>query len=137
MTFIDRPLQTDPIGARRARRGFFIGFIVIFLGVGACLGTMVITIDSVCVRDANEWIPYYPDAELVSEYYTGVRAWGMGVTDVILHTPDDPKTVRQWYNDMRQGIGPAAPLADMNFSIRYDEDDTGSNIYLTSECASK
>lgn len=113
--------------------------LVIIVGTFVCLGVLSFYVDSTCVSEAETWIPLYPNAEVVSERYTGMRPFGMGSTNLQLLTPDDILEVRRFYQESRAGLDPAkanSGLASVLFNLREAEGG-GTLITLTSECASE
>lgn len=107
----------------------------ILFGVFLCFGGTLVVIDNVCAQNAAEYLLYYPNAEVASEDYTFVRAWGMGETTVVLETDDSTIRVLDWYRDNRPTIQPVNLLATMDQTVRRDDATGGTRIVLTSECA--
>jgi hypothetical protein len=113
--------------------------LVIVIGTFACLGALVLFVDTTCANEAATWIPLYPDAEIVRVNHTGMRPFGMGSTVMQLYTPDDIMAVRTFYREQRAGLDPAkanSGLASMLFNLQ-EADGGGTQIVLTSECASE
>ncbi len=121
---------------RYTPRIFLLTLILILGGIFLCTGVLFFTTDATCLRNTSQWIPMYPNAEVVEEQKTFLTTFGMGVTQVTLSTPDDPNTVRQWYLDTRRQneANPTNLLATMRYLVREGENG-GSTIILSSECA--
>lgn len=116
----------------------FISMLVIFAGIVLCSGITFISIDFICVGNANAWLPQYPNAEVISETHTFLRPWGMGVTRMVLHSDDDRAIVADWYLKERAKNGVTDPvnlLATMSYSVRRNSDGSGTTISLSSDCA--
>ena len=110
--------------------------VLILSGIFLCTGVLFFTTDATCLRNTSQWIPIYPNAEVVEERKTFLTTFGMGVTQVTLSTPDDPNTVRKWYLETRaqNEANPTNLLATMRYLVREGENG-GSTIILSSECA--
>jgi hypothetical protein len=121
---------------RRTPRTFFLTIVIIIVGSLICTGVFTMTIDTVCQRNAAEWIPLYPNAEVVAENKTFLNAFGVGVTQTTLYSPDNVNEVREWYMDTRRSneANPTNLLATMRYSVSEVEEG-GSTIFLYSECA--
>jgi hypothetical protein len=111
---------------------------MLFMCVGSllCTGTAVLVMDSVCQRNADDWLPIYPQSTVVVESHTFLRRFGVGVTTLRLQTHDSPVQVRRWYNDERRknDPNPSNLLATMRYNVSPAENG-GSIISLYSECA--
>lgn len=106
------------------------------LGILLCLFALGVSIDMVCVRDANDMIPIYPNSTLISQSYTMFRPFGLGDTVVVLETDDAERDVLEWYGDIRtQNMTSYQSLAEMRFSVGPRADGAGARIVLTSDCA--
>jgi hypothetical protein len=123
-------------GFRYTPRSCMLTIVIIIVGTFVCAGALIFITDTVCQRNAAQWLPRYPDAQIVAESRTFLRTFGVGVTQVTLTTPDDPTTVRSWYNDerSRNEANPVNLLATMNLRVSEGENG-GSIILLSSECA--
>lgn len=111
-----------------------LAVFAIIVGIAVCTLTTVFTVDAICYGNAQEWIPYYPTAEIVSEETSGARMWGIGVTRATLHTNDEASEVRRFYDQL--GIKPNNLLATVRWATR-PADDGGVNIFLYSECGAE
>src|SRR5690349_13692239 len=69
--------------------GIIIGIFVAIFGIA----------DIACNSTIEKWSPMYPNAEVVEVEYNFLRPRGMGVTNMVMHSPDDAQTVRDWYLD--------------------------------------
>lgn len=121
-------------------RGCLVLSLLMLLGVLGIGGGFYAAIDISCVAAANEWLPDYPDAELVEETYSFLRPWGVGETTRILYSPDAPFDVSIWYREgdrerSDEGKSPTDGPARMRWFVRETEDG-GSTILLTSNCSS-
>lgn len=129
-----------PTTTARLRRGCIRTFLPIFMIIGgiiACSIGMTVLADVVCYSNASTWIPYYPNAEVVSESYTLFRPFGMGRTRVVLRSDDSSTVVGKWYYDYRreQGLMPSNMLASVNYHVQ-PQPEGGVRISLSSSCAS-
>jgi hypothetical protein len=110
--------------------------MMIFLAL-ACLGSLVIVSDQICSANIAEWIPYYPEATLVSEEHDFIRLRAMGTSKVVLSTPDDAETTRQFYRDTTLRLmraGETRGWATTDWRVDPNPDGQGSLITLVSEC---
>jgi hypothetical protein len=121
---------------RRSPRGCLMTMVIIVLGTFVCLGIIVFTTNTVCQQNAQLWIPPYPNSQVVAENKTFLTAFGVGITQVTLSSPDEPDVVREWYLQTRRSndANPTNLLATMNYRIN-DGENGGSSISLYSECA--
>lgn len=107
--------------------GVIVGFLVAVFGIA----------DFACNSTIEKWSPMYPNAEVIHVEYNFLRPRGMGVTYMVLHSPDDAQTVRDWYvanlqrltkEDAGRGSG------TNNWDVDEDPSGQGSLIYLSSRC---
>jgi hypothetical protein len=127
----------DRDGGRTTIRATLIGAAVIMVGVVVLLALVVGVIDQQCASDIERWLPLYPGADTVSQQHSFLRARGMGVTTLTLHTPDDRETVSAWYADSTQrqaDLDPDRGAATSRLRLE-DAPDGGTLIHLDSECA--
>ncbi|MEQ8672229.1 MAG: hypothetical protein RLP44_01265 [Aggregatilineales bacterium] len=121
-------------------RGCFTMVVVFLVGITFCMGSVLIAADVSCVSNASTWLPEYPDAELVSQDYTMVRAFGIGETTRILYTEEDLGVVRRWYQDTITDLAVEGKsrvgVARSNWRVTEPEDGNGSLIILAQDCAS-
>ena len=104
-----------------------------------CFATLVLVVDEVCRLNIEQRIPYYPDARVVSVDYDFIRLRALGVSRVVLSSPEDPETVRQFYRDNTIRLMQAEEsrgLAGTDWNVQPDEDGGGSIIILSSVCGS-
>lgn len=109
-------------------------FAVLFLIIG-CPGVIILAGDVACNQSIEEWLPIYPNSELVSLQYDFIRPRAIGTTSATYRTPDDAETVRQFYRDNNISImnrGGGRGLASTQSSVEATED--GSLIFMYSEC---
>jgi hypothetical protein len=101
-----------------------------------CTGGTVLVVNGICQRNAADWIPLYPNGEVVREGYSFIQPFGMGITQVQIETDDAPTVVRQWYIEARRenDPNPTNLLATMRYNIQAGENG-GTVISLYSECA--
>lgn len=132
-------IRTSPqtsFGGLRRPLTMLLTMLAICVGTLVCSGGLMVVLDFQCVQNTNAWLPVYPNSTVLSESYTFLRPFGMGITRVRLSSPDAPNTVRQWYIDFRSQneVNPVNLLASMNYSVQQGENG-GSVINLSSECA--
>ncbi len=121
-------------------RTWFMFLVIIFVIFSVCGMTVYVGLDVSCYNDAQKWLPDYPDAELVNESHTFVRAFGVGETTRILYTTDDQQTVYDWYFDHDQANNVTGARRDdgigfMRWTVA-ENDGGGTQIVLYSECSS-
>lgn len=107
--------------------GVIVGFLVAVFGIA----------DFACNSTIEKWSPMYPNAEVIEVEYNFLRPRGMGITNMVMHSPDDAQTVRQWYVDNllrltkeNEGRGSGSNSWDVD----EDPNGQGSLIYLSSRC---
>ena len=112
-------------------------FMTLFAMGCVCLGTMVLGADAICKSHVETWLPYYPNAEVMSIEHDFIRARAMGETWVVLSSPDEAETVRQFYRDniitLMQAETPRG-WAITDWRVEDDTDGEGSIIRLYSLC---
>ncbi|MEQ8674545.1 MAG: hypothetical protein RLP44_11330 [Aggregatilineales bacterium] len=119
----------------------WVAFMVIIFAIFCiCGATVYVGLDVSCYNDAQKWLPDYPDAELLSEDYTFIRAFGVGETTRILFTTDDEDTVEDWYFNRDQTTNATGARRDdgigfMRWTVR-EAGWGGTQIVLYSECSS-
>lgn len=133
------------MGIGRLVRQTIIGSLLIVLAVVVCSVVMFVSIDAICARNIETALPFYPDAELVSQEYNFLRPRAMGQTYVVLESGDDFATVRQWYRDHRlqqstrraedDSMRTSSGLATVSHRVAQDPVTGRTLIYLVSECA--
>jgi hypothetical protein len=110
---------------------------MLFIASSICLGSIIVGADMICKSNVETWLPYYPNAEVVSIEHDFIRARAMGETWVVLSSPDDPETVRQFYRDNTLALMRAETLrgwAITDWRVEADPDGEGSIIRLYSLC---
>jgi hypothetical protein len=113
-----------------------ISMVGILIGLIVCASVAVIAVDVSCVSQAETWIPRYPNATTVDEVYNFVRPFGMGITLVVLESPDSVQEVRKWYGDHRRNVARTQTQGYATLDWRVTSTVMGgSRIALSSECA--
>lgn len=109
--------------------------MLILLGVLACLGLLSAGVDQICVNEAKLWMPRYPGASVVQEEYSLLRPFGIGITDLVLHSEDERDTVSQWYvaNRRENRDQRRSRLSDMTWRTA-SAPNGGTFIYMHAEC---
>jgi hypothetical protein len=131
----DRPHRIASDHFEYTPRRVLLSLLIILAGTVICFVTTAAVIDSVCVGNAEEWLPRYPNSEVVQVYHNFIRPFGIGETVMTLESPDPQTEVLRWYR-ARRGIGmPQNLLASLNFTVRENTETGGSTIQLSSECA--
>jgi hypothetical protein len=129
-------METMPRGCRRT----LLSTLIIIGAIVLCVGGITLGIDGACVASIGPRAPLYPNATLISERHTLLRAFGTGETVMILYSPDDSKTVNDWYartvgeelrNNMQRGV---RVYGSANWTVTEAEDGKGSQIILYSTC---
>ncbi len=123
---------------------FLLSILIIPLVLSVCISVSVIGMDSLCYSTNSQLLPQYPEATIVFEQHSFLRAFGMGDTVMILETDDELETVREWQarkfgsvaRAAAQGSGRIAfSMTDANYSVIALDDRPGSQITLSSACA--
>jgi hypothetical protein len=116
-------------------RSCLTSIVIILILIFACSTTMIVVVDSGCVSKAEAWIPPYPNAQRVSESHDFLREFGMGSTQVIMTSPDNPQTIQTWYNEDRLRRGITAGAYGRYFSMQIEGDGSGgSTVYYFGYC---
>lgn len=119
-----------------------LGFLMAsIIGISLCTVTVYGGVEYSCNRDAKEWLVDYPDADLVSEEYSWLRAFGIGRTVRTLYTPDSKNDVIRWYAQHSreltdQGKTQGDGFARIGWQYITGPDGEGTTIQLSSDCAS-
>ena len=137
--------ETETMSLGRLLRQTIISTLVILVAVILCSLVSVLGIDAICHNDIEKVLPYYPNADLVSQQHDFLRARAMGHTYEVLATNDLPANVRQWYSDLRlklakhgaddSGRNMPNGLATVSYRVAKDDVTGQTLIYLVSECA--
>lgn len=121
-------------------RGCLSMFLVFAVGSLLCMGSVMVAADIGCVNNANTWLPDYPDAELVRQDYTMLRAFGLGETTRILYSTEELGVVRRWYQDTTTQLAvdgkTRVGVARANWRVTEPDDGNGALIILSQDCAS-
>lgn len=108
-------MVVEDIGWERPHYGcrqMLLAMVGILVGLVLCVSVVVVAVDVSCVSQAETWIPRYPNATKVDEVYNFIRPFGMGITLVVLETPDSAQEVRNgtviivgtWHGHKRKGM---------------------------------
>jgi hypothetical protein len=111
--------------------------LFMFLLAFACVGTTLFAGDRLCRWSIESNLPYYPEARVVSIENNYLRPRAIGQTIVVLSSPDDVETVKQFYRDFtiaRMNSEAARGLASTSWAVEPAPDGNGSIIRLFSEC---
>jgi hypothetical protein len=108
---------------------------LLLLGVGFTV-FLFAAADQFCRYDISKRLPYYPNAQLISQEKDSLRYRAIGTSHMVFHSNDDPETVAQWYQalnleQLNKGI--FRGLADIK---RWHEPETtgGTTIYYRTAC---
>lgn len=110
--------------------------VIMLAVVGTCLVSATVFLDWKCHTDIENWLPIYPNAQLVNEWHN-FRERSMGITTMTLISSDTPDTIRRWYYQRRDAAsqqGANHALAITKFDIHDNPDGPGSEIFLYSQC---
>lgn len=136
---IDRLLRRFPL------RGP-LGCAVIVLGLLLCTAATTFALDRVCYASLSQRLPLYPNAQITYRQHNLFTELGMGVTVIMLDSPDEPDVVRSWYGRAQGAYNRAAlesgdvvqqagqRLSRADWSVTRAEDGTGSQIILFGTC---
>jgi hypothetical protein len=124
-------------------RRFFAGCGMILLAMGLCFSTVILALDGTCASSLTQRLPIYPGADVVSSQHSFLRPFGVGVTVIILYSPDPPDTVRSWYARTigaylreQAARGGGIGIASTDWTVGRAEDGVGSQIILYGSCVS-
>ncbi len=120
-------------------RSCLLSMLIIFGIIGSVALVAVVYLDTSCYNDLTRRMPIYPGAEVVSQYYSMFRPFGMGDTRLILHSADDPLTVRNWYArtigmDARERMQGGGRVGNADWEVLSDPVEGGSLISLYGNC---
>lgn len=126
----------DPVDRPRGRSYLLA---LMFISLGICGLTLATTYfyDSACRAGANNWLPVYPNAQMVEESYSFLTMHGIGITQREFYTEDYYLDVRRWYQDQNTIAGREHKTRGGS-SMRYratEIESGGTRIQLFSECA--
>ncbi len=128
-------LETSKQSSRRA----LLGIVLILALIVICVTLVTIGLDVACYNDINNWVPMYPNAEVIELEYQGLfRPRAMGATSVVLLSPDPVNVVRHWYyENLQKRIRERTSrgFAETDRWIEENPDGEGTLIYLYSSCA--
>ncbi len=132
------------MASRRNWRKALLSIFTVPLVMLLCISITVVGLDSLCYSVNSGLLPQYPEATIVFEQHSFLRAFGMGETVMVLETADDVETVREWQARKFASISRAAVqgtgrvafnMTDANYAVIALEDRPGSQITLTAACA--
>jgi hypothetical protein len=135
-------MERTKIMEERRQRGCWFSMLIIVGLILLCGGVTTLVVDWTCYSNIAPRLPSYPNAKVVSEEHNLLRPFGMGMTQIILFTPDDIDTVRSWYG---RAIGEAAKnfiqnrtgsMGEASWDLDTPPDGKGTQITLYSRCAS-
>jgi hypothetical protein len=89
---MDRNRNT-PILSKRT----FLGTLLIFFGVFACLGIAMMGAFTPCIYNYYSYLVVYPDATQISQEASLANYFGFGELSSTWFVADDADTVREWY----------------------------------------
>lgn len=130
MGIADRPRQS---------RSVIVSLVLVLALIVICVVLISIGLDVACYNDINAWIPVYPNAEVAELDFQGLfRPRGLGVTSMLLLSPDPVNVVRHWYYENLQTqirLKTGRGLAQTYRWIEANPDGEGTQIFLYSSCA--
>ena len=112
--------------------------LLLLVLIFVCFGVFAVTVDRLCNHSIEQWAPYYPNAVEDSADYNFLRPRSVGEGHVVLRSPDDVETVKQFYRDNTIELmhsGAVRGLASTNWQVEPDPEGDGSIIILFSACA--
>ena len=121
----------------RTRMSTFKWLLLLLAIAFGCIGTVLIAGDQMCHLNIGQWTPIYPGATVISQEHDFIRLRAMGTSTIILSSPDDPETVRQFYRDNTLRLlqeEKSQGLASTHWAVEPNPDGEGSIIILYSEC---
>ena len=110
---------------------------VLLLASFTCIGSIILVADLQCSADIEGWAPLYPNAEAVKVNYDLFRPRALGQTTLVMESPDDVETVKQFYRDNILEVLDAERsrgLAWADWRVQPLETGAGSRIILISAC---
>lgn len=122
----------------RSNTSFRKSLLAMLAAIAIFFAFLFFWVDRTCHSAISQWLPYYPDAKVISEDHNFFRPQGMGLTVITLGSEDDSETVKQFYRDnniamLRGGV--SRGLAALDWNVEEDPDNVGGSlIYLFSEC---
>lgn len=115
-------------------RSCLITTMIILTIIFACSTGMIVMVDTNCASKAQAWIPPYPNAQTVSQSHNFLRPFGMGITEMVMTSPDDPQTIQAWYNEDRRKRGVSAVGMGRYFTMDIEPTEEGSAIIYFGNC---
>ena len=122
-----------------SRRSVLGVLMVMGLVVVCLIGSALVT-DSLCQQGFARRLPIYPGAEVKWERHNFLSAFGMGETVLVLTTPDNAETVREWYTTATataiRGSVDDVPmrLTRGEWTVDAEDDGSGTQIILHGVC---
>lgn len=126
----------DPVDRPRGRT-YLLALILISFGICGLTTATTYFYDSACRAGGNNWLPVYPNSQLVEERYSFLTMYGIGITRREFYTEDHYLDVRRWYQDQNTIAG-RENKSRGGAAMRYRADELeegGTQILLLSECA--
>lgn len=133
----------NTLSTRRRWRTRILAIVVIPLLLLVCIGGVTLALDHLCYSGLTQRLPLYPDAEITFERHSGMRAFGMGETLLILESADPIETVREWYGRaggaavrrmQQSGQRLLISMSQAEYSLITAEDGQGTQITLSGIC---
>lgn len=121
--------------SQRSVLGMLASTFLIMVSVVVCAIVLVFSVDAACVASVNEWVPEYPGAEVVDEWYDFFRAKGMGRSRVTYFTPDDRMEVVRFYQNHQSSMVRQNTLASSGYRAQDATEGEGTQIVIFSQCA--
>ncbi len=93
-------------------------------------------VDQLCRSDISKRLPFYPNADLLSQEKDLLRYRAAGTTNLVFHTDDDVETVAKFYRALnleRLDKGIFRGLADIQRSYKADPEG-GTIIFYRTAC---
>ena len=101
------------------------------------MALFVLGVDQLCYSDTVGRQAIYPGAEIIESEHSFLRPRAFGFTRLMLSTPDDIETVRQWIRDMNLELlrqDRFRGLSSLNWQAQPNPDGDGSLLIYTSSC---
>lgn len=134
----------DDILHGRRRIGF--GCFLIAALVFSCLGGFSIVLNQVCISALTWRVPVHPQAILVSTRHNLISSFGMGQTVASYVVPEQPETLRSWYNRQigQKAVDASRPgefstyyrITQVQWSVSPTDDGVGSQVIIIAGCLS-
>jgi hypothetical protein len=96
-----------------------------------------LSLDQLCVRDANRRLPLYPGAVRLQEDHNGLRVRGIGSSLEVFQTQDSESVIEAWYQELAIDLlnsGRNRGVASLERWLEVKPDGEGVLIYNLSQC---